>query len=54
MKKIFTPEQCQHFDKNEEKVVAPSEKTLDFLKQFARAHYVDKSLPDTISGLCVN
>ena len=54
MKKISTPEQCQRFDKNEKKVVAPSEKTLDFLKQFARVHYIDKSLPNAINGLCVN
>jgi hypothetical protein len=54
MKKIFTPEQCQKFDKKEKKVVAPSEKTLVFLRQFARVHYADKALPNAINGLCVN
>lgn len=54
MKRIFTPKHCQSADKKEEKVVAPSEKTLDFLRQFARAHYVEKTLPDTVNGLCMN
>jgi len=51
MKKIFTP---KHSEKNNEEVVAPSDKSLDFLKQFARTYYVEKSLPKAINGLCVN
>ncbi|WP_197027672.1 hypothetical protein [Prevotella sp. 10(H)] len=54
MKKIFTPKHYHRADKKEEKVVAPSEKTLDFLRQFARVHHVEKALPDMINGLCIN
>lgn len=36
------------------KVVVPSEKTLNILKQFARAYYVEKALPKAMNGLCVN
>ena len=51
MKKIFTPKDDPE---KQEKVVVPSEKTLDFLRQFARSYYVEKSLPKTVNGLCVN
>lgn len=51
MKKIFTPKQL---DKKNEEVVAPSEKTLEFLKQFARSYHVDRSLPRELNGFCVN
>jgi len=51
MKKIFTPKDDP---KNQEKVVVPSAKTLDFLKQFARSYYVEKSLPKAVNEFCVN
>lgn len=51
MKKISTQ---KNRGGNEEKVVAPSEKTLNFLKQFARTYYVEKALPVAINNLCVN
>ncbi|MBD8388733.1 hypothetical protein [Dysgonomonas sp. BGC7] len=51
MKKIITPKDVS---KKHAEVVAPSEKTLDFLKQFAHTYYVDKSLPKDINYLCVN
>lgn len=51
MKKIFTHKQSET---KEKKVVVPSDKTLDFLKQFAYTYYVDKNLPATLGGLCVN
>ncbi|MBK5722017.1 hypothetical protein JGH11_14150 [Dysgonomonas sp. Marseille-P4677] len=51
MKKIFTQKQLET---KKEKVVAPSDKTLDFLKQFARTYYVEKTLSATLGGLCVN
>ncbi|MDR2956433.1 MAG: hypothetical protein LBV43_15275 [Prevotella sp.] len=50
MKKMIT----QVKQRKEKEVVAPSEKTLDFLKQFARVYHVEKSLPKEISGLCTN
>jgi len=51
MKKIFTP---KNSEKKEPKVVAPSEKTMNFLKQFAHTYHVEKSLPKAINELCVN
>lgn len=36
------------------KVVAPSVRTLDFIKQFARSYYVEQKLPNPLSGICVN
>jgi hypothetical protein len=50
MKKSST----QKLFKSKEKVVVPSGNTIDFLKQFARSYYVDKSLPDALNGLLVN
>lgn len=38
----------------EEKVVVPSQSTLDFLKLYARTCYVDKKLPKDLNCLCVN
>lgn len=52
MKKNSTQKMCKHF--NEEKVVAPSLGTLNFLKQFARTYHVEKSLPKTLNELCLN
>lgn len=53
MKKTIT-----HGDKNrkalEKEVVAPSANTLDFLKAFARSYHAEKSLPDSLSGYCMN
>lgn len=47
-----------HGDKNkkiaEKEVVAPSAKTLEFLKAFARSYHAEKSLPDSLSGYCIN
>lgn len=51
MKKVFTQENPL---KEDRVVVAPSDKTLEFLKQFARAYYVDKSLPQQVNSLCRN
>ncbi|MDH6309778.1 hypothetical protein M2451_002038 [Dysgonomonas sp. PFB1-18] len=51
MKKVFTP---KNVGKKQKEVVAPSEKTLDFLRQFARAYYVEKSLPRAVNEICVN
>ncbi|MDR1090615.1 MAG: hypothetical protein LBL79_06020 [Prevotella sp.] len=49
MKKDFTQEKCQ-----EKKVVVPSKRTIDFLKQFARSYYVEDALPNKLKGLCLN
>lgn len=51
MKKTFTQEKSEE---RKETVVAPSQKTIDFLKQFAHTYYVEKKLPPTFGGLCVN
>lgn len=52
MKKIFTPKEPMR--EEDKMVVAPSDKTLNFLKQFARTYYVDKSLPKPVNDLCMN
>lgn len=53
MRKIIT--HSEKGKKAEElKVVAPSAKTLDFLKAFARSYHAEKSLPDSLSGYCIN
>lgn len=52
MKKNITPKLCNGL--KDEKVVAPSTETLDFIKQFARSYYVDKNLPVSLAGICVN
>lgn len=51
MKKITTPKK-----KNDKKetVVVPSQKTLEFIKQFSRTYYVDNSIPKRLDGLCLN
>lgn len=36
------------------KVVAPSAKTIEFLKAFARSYHAEKSLPESLSGYCIN
>jgi len=51
MRKISTPKDDR---KKQQKVVAPSEKTLGFLKQFARTYYVETSLPRQVNEICVN
>ncbi|MDU1889306.1 MAG: hypothetical protein E6767_01330 [Dysgonomonas sp.] len=51
MGKIITP---NRLDKKNEEVVAPSAKTLDFIKQFAHTYHVEKSLPKPINGFCTN
>lgn len=51
MKKVFTPTNSKPTN---QKVVVPSEKTLDFLKQFAHSYYIEKSLPEPINNLCIN
>lgn len=51
MKRVFTQKRTKD---EKEMVVTPSERTLDFLKQFARTYYVEKSLPDKINTLCTN
>ncbi len=51
MKKVFTH---KNVDRKKEEVVAPSEKTLELLKQFARAYHVEKSLPKGMNGMCIN
>lgn len=50
MKKITT----KKMQSKEEKVVAPSQLTLDFLKQFARTCYSDKKISKELNCLCVN
>ena len=53
MRKIITPKNDNA--KNEKaEVVAPSSRSLDFLKAFARSYHADKSLPEPLNGLCVN
>ena len=52
MKKISTRKLCRHIE--EEKVVVPSKNTLNFLEQFARTYYVEKSLPKLLNELCMN
>lgn len=54
MKRIFTPDSCDRFEKEEEKVVAPSKKTLDFLKQFARTYHAEEALPQSVNELYLN
>lgn len=49
MKKDFTQRKYQ-----EEKVVVPSNRTIDFLKQLARSYYVEKALPNKLNELCLN
>lgn len=53
MKKDITPNLCNDCNK-EKKVVAPSAETLSFIKQFARSYYVERELPVSLSGICVN
>lgn len=53
MKNNFT-----HLDldsnRKKEEVVVPSERTIKVLKQFARSYFVDKALPQNMSGICLN
>ena len=53
MRKTTTPKQNEAKG-NKAEVVAPSSKSLDFLKAFARSYHADKSLPASLSGYCVN
>lgn len=50
MKKITT----KNLFSKEEKVVAPSQVTLDFLKSFARSYHSENKLPKTLNSMCVN
>ncbi len=34
--------------------IRPKEKTLDFLKQFARLYHVESKLPKEVSGMILN
>lgn len=54
MRKSSTQKMYKCFNKKEEKVVAPSEKTINLLKQFARSCYVEKTLPKSLNELCMN
>lgn len=55
MRKNITPKTSNEINKqNYEEVVAPSKKTLDFLRSFARAYHVEQSLRNGLNGLCVN
>lgn len=54
MRKNITPKASSDMNKNYKKVVAPSEKTLDFLRSFARTYHVEQSLPKGLNSLCVN
>ncbi len=54
MKKTFTPKPFEVFNNEKEEVVVPSNKTLDFLRQFARNYYVEKSLPKSLNELYLN
>ena len=50
MKKDITPLLCD----GKKKVVVPSDKTVDFLKIYARTFFTEKKLPTSINTLCVN
>lgn len=52
MRKSSTQKLYKSF--NKEEVVVPSEKTINFLKQFARSYYVEKALPKSLNELCIN
>lgn len=54
MRKNITPDFGKSL--NEKKVVAPSSKTLSFIKHFARSYHVAKTdgLPNSLAGICVN
>lgn len=49
MKRNFTQKKCQ-----DEKVVVPSKRTIDYLKQFARSYYVENTFPKELNGFCLN
>ena len=49
MKRSFTQKKCQ-----DEKVVVPSKRTIDFLKQFAHSYYVENTLPNGLNALFMN
>ena len=51
MKKIITP---KDLNKKNEQVVVPTQKTLEFIRQFARTYYVDNSIPKEMNSLCLN
>lgn len=53
MRKTITPKE-NDADGKKEKVVAPSNESLNFLKAFARSYHADKSLPESLCGYCVN
>lgn len=51
MDKNTTPDKVGH---NDEKVVAPSVSTLNFLKLFARAYYADKEIERSLDAVVLN
>lgn len=51
MKKISTP---RNLGKKSEEVVAPSSKTLEFIKQFSRTYQIENSLPKSMNSICLN
>ncbi len=50
MKKNITHDSC----KKTKKVVAPSDKAINYIKAFARAYYVDETLSKPLNTVCVN
>lgn len=51
MKKNITP---KLLGVKEEKVVAPSVSTLNFLKQFAHTYYTDKRIAEPLNSVILN
>ena len=54
MKKTTVTVDTTNLKKTEAKVVAPSEKALNFIRLFARSYYVERSLPLTDNGININ
>ncbi len=56
MKKATISEDKVSLKKQEEneKVVAPSTKTLNFIRLFARTYHIEKKLPLTDNGIYIN
>lgn len=50
MKKNNTPETYMP----KEKVVVPSDKTVNFLKSFARSIYAEKKITVSLNTVCIN
>lgn len=54
MKKIITRRACPNLHTKEEKVVVPSNQTIDFLKLYARSYYAHKTMPKAFNSICIN